>query len=212
MIPSTASQSPSACFSRDFDGSGSRWKEDCLDFRRRSGSLISIPTNFRSGRILRLSFSTTRSRLRPTGALFFIALHRTNFLITTSVDGHLKFWKKQAEGIEFVKHYRTHLSPIVHVAVDEEGKSLASLGEDVGGKTTGGEEVKGSVKVFEVENFGEYFAGDMPSQAYPGRLSGVLTCSFRGMTDMINIIKLPFSPRVCCWIHGRGDGRVRLAV
>lgn len=88
-------------------------------------------------------------------ALELAHAHRTNFLVTTSIDGHLKFWKKQAEGIEFVKHYRTHLSPIVHVAVDDEGKSLASLGEDIGGRTTGGEEVKGSVKVFDVENFGE---------------------------------------------------------
>lgn len=84
-----------------------------------------------------------------------LSARRTNFLLTTSLDGHLKFWKKQNEGIEFVKHYRTHLSPIVGVAVDEEGKNAASIGEDVGGKTVEGLEVKGSVKVFEVENFGE---------------------------------------------------------
>jgi hypothetical protein len=39
--------------------------------------------------------------------------------------------------------------------VDEEGKNAASIGEDAGGKTVEGLEVKGSVKVFEVENFGE---------------------------------------------------------
>jgi peptidylprolyl isomerase domain and WD repeat-containing protein 1 len=33
----------------------------------------------------------------------------TNYLITGSVDGHIKFWKKQPEGIEFVKHFRAHL-------------------------------------------------------------------------------------------------------
>lgn len=27
----------------------------------------------------------------------------TDFLITASVDGHVKFWKKREEGIEFVK-------------------------------------------------------------------------------------------------------------
>lgn len=43
------------------------------------------------------------------------------------------------------------------LAVDEEGKNAASIGEDVGGKTVEGLEVKGSVKVFEVENFGEFF-------------------------------------------------------
>jgi len=33
-----------------------------------------------------------------------------DFIITTSVDGHLKFWKKKEDkGIEFVKHFRCHL-------------------------------------------------------------------------------------------------------
>ena len=36
--------------------------------------------------------------------------HRTNFVITASCDGHVKFWKKlDEEGIEFVKHFRTHI-------------------------------------------------------------------------------------------------------
>ncbi|KDE08493.1 peptidylprolyl isomerase [Microbotryum lychnidis-dioicae p1A1 Lamole] len=112
-----------------------------------------------------------------------VVLTRTDFLITSSVDGHLKFWKKQAEGIEFVKHYRTHLSPIVAIAASDDGRSLASLGSDQGGKTVEGLEVKGSAKVFDVENF-----------------------------DMINILKLPFNPRICCWLHGRGDGRSLLAI
>jgi len=29
-----------------------------------------------------------------------------DFLITGSIDGHLKFWKKTPTGIEFAKHYR----------------------------------------------------------------------------------------------------------
>jgi peptidylprolyl isomerase domain and WD repeat-containing protein 1 len=33
-------------------------------------------------------------------------------VITGSVDGHLKFWKKQETGIEFVKHYRAHLGAV----------------------------------------------------------------------------------------------------
>jgi peptidylprolyl isomerase domain and WD repeat-containing protein 1 len=36
--------------------------------------------------------------------------HRsTGFIITTSVDGHVKFWKKKDVGIEFVKHFKAHL-------------------------------------------------------------------------------------------------------
>ena len=38
-----------------------------------------------------------------------IHLCRTEFLITASVDGHVKFWKKKEDGIEFVKHFRSHL-------------------------------------------------------------------------------------------------------
>ena len=31
---------------------------------------------------------------------------QTEFLITGSADGHIKFWKKQAQGVEFAKHYK----------------------------------------------------------------------------------------------------------
>ena len=67
---------------------------------------------------------------------------RTNFLITTSIDGHLKLWKKQETGIEFVKHFRAHASPIVGVSVSADGQLFASISED------------GSAKVFDVVNFG----------------------------------------------------------
>lgn len=36
----------------------------------------------------------------------------SDFIITGSADGHLKFWKKQEGGIEFVKHYRAHLGSV----------------------------------------------------------------------------------------------------
>jgi len=36
----------------------------------------------------------------------------TDFVITGSIDGHIKFWKKQETGIEFVKHYRGHLGAV----------------------------------------------------------------------------------------------------
>lgn len=41
--------------------------------------------------------------------LFFFSNCRTDFIITASHDGHVKFWKKIEEGIEFVKHFRSHL-------------------------------------------------------------------------------------------------------
>ena len=29
--------------------------------------------------------------------------------MTASSDGHVKFWKKKEQGVEFVKHFRAHL-------------------------------------------------------------------------------------------------------
>lgn len=65
-------------------------------------------------------------------------------MITTSIDGHLKFWKKQEQGIEFVKHYRAHLAPIVAISASADGQLFASIAED------------GSAKVFDVGNFGNF--------------------------------------------------------
>lgn len=69
--------------------------------------------------------------------------YRTEFIITTSIDGHLKFWKKQDIGIEFVKHYRAHLAQVVGVSASVDGQLFASVAED------------GSAKVFDVINFGK---------------------------------------------------------
>ncbi|KAJ3570103.1 hypothetical protein NP233_g4631 [Leucocoprinus birnbaumii] len=101
----------------------------------------------------------------------FSVMTKTDFLITTSVDGHLKLWKKQETGIEFVKHYRAHLTPITGVSASADGQLLATISED---KTA---------KVFDVVNF-----------------------------DMINIIKLDFTPHACCWVHRKGLAQGLLAV
>jgi hypothetical protein len=37
---------------------------------------------------------------------FLLIFFKTDFVITASAD---KFWKKGDDGIEFVKHFRTHL-------------------------------------------------------------------------------------------------------
>ena len=48
--------------------------------------------------------------------IFYI--FRNGFLVTASCDGHVKFWKKSNEkGIEFVKHFRSHLGKCVLSAV-----------------------------------------------------------------------------------------------
>lgn len=83
------------------------------------------------------------NRISTFTDLPLVSLRRTNFLITTSLDGHVKLWKKQEDSIEFVKHYRASLSPIVGVSVDSEGKVFATVSE------------KGEGRVFDVVNFGE---------------------------------------------------------
>ncbi|TFK24943.1 peptidyl-prolyl cis-trans isomerase [Coprinopsis marcescibilis] len=103
--------------------------------------------------------------------LNFAIMTKTDFLITTSVDGHIKLWKKQENGIEFVKHYRAHLTPVVAVSASADGQFFATVSEDQ------------TAKVFDVVNF-----------------------------DMINIIKLGYTPLACCWVHKGGRSQGILAI
>lgn len=66
----------------------------------------------------------------------------TDFLITSSVDGVVKFWKKVAFGIESVKEFRAHTGEIKSVSVSQDGRSFATVGVD---KT---------VKIFDIITFG----------------------------------------------------------
>lgn len=66
----------------------------------------------------------------------------TDFLITSSVDGVVKFWKKVAVGIEAVKEFRAHIGEIKSVSVSQDGRSFATAGID---KT---------IKIFDIVTFG----------------------------------------------------------
>ena len=46
-----------------------------------------------------------------------VSVSGADFFISGSADGHLKFWKKRPIGIEFAKHFRSHLGPIEGLAV-----------------------------------------------------------------------------------------------
>jgi len=65
----------------------------------------------------------------------------TDFVITASQDGHIKFWKKMEVGVEFVKHFRAHMGAINGAAFNATGSLLATCGDDK------------AVKVFDVINF-----------------------------------------------------------
>ncbi|CAJ2513402.1 Uu.00g015210.m01.CDS01 [Anthostomella pinea] len=65
----------------------------------------------------------------------------TDFVITSSVDGVVKFWKKAAQGIEFVKEFKAHQGEIRSVSASHDGRSFATAGVD---KT---------IKIFDVVTF-----------------------------------------------------------
>lgn len=67
----------------------------------------------------------------------------TDFLITSSIDGVVKLWKKVAVGIEAVKEFKAHAGEIRSVSVSQDGRSFATAGAD---KT---------IKIFDVVNFGK---------------------------------------------------------
>ena len=110
--------------------------------------------------------------------------------MTASIDGHVKLWKKQEQGIEFVKHYRAHLSTIVGISASSDGQLFASVAED------------GSAKVFNILDYGMHHS----------RHCALATHRMCSSIDMINMIKLGFTPLACCWVHKPGTAREVLAV
>jgi peptidylprolyl isomerase domain and WD repeat-containing protein 1 len=68
--------------------------------------------------------------------------HSTDFLITSSVDGVVKFWKKTSGGIEFVKEFKAHNGEVTSTSASADGRSFASAGTD------------NTVKIFDVITFG----------------------------------------------------------
>jgi peptidylprolyl isomerase domain and WD repeat-containing protein 1 len=65
----------------------------------------------------------------------------TDFLITSSVDGYVKFWKKTSGAIEFVKEFKAHEGEIKSATVSSDGRSYATAGAD------------NSIKIFDVATF-----------------------------------------------------------
>ncbi|QSZ35218.1 hypothetical protein DSL72_008086 [Monilinia vaccinii-corymbosi] len=83
----------------------------------------------------------SKSLMHKEQVAFVTMTPLTDFLITSSVDGVVKFWKKVGDGIEFVKEFRTHVGEIKSVSISADGRSFATAGAD---KT---------IKIFDVITF-----------------------------------------------------------
>ncbi|ODA79614.1 hypothetical protein RJ55_05208 [Drechmeria coniospora] len=83
----------------------------------------------------------SRSLMHKEQLLFVTWTPLTDFLITSSVDGVVKFWKKLGQGIEFVKQFQAHDGEIRSVSVSNDGRSFATAGADA------------TVKIFDVVTF-----------------------------------------------------------
>ncbi|CAM6084521.1 unnamed protein product [Calypogeia fissa] len=59
-----------------------------------------------------------------------VAVSSAEFFITGSCDGHIKFWKKKGVGVEFVKHFRSHLGPIENLSVSADGLLCCTTSSD----------------------------------------------------------------------------------
>ncbi|KAG6586951.1 Peptidylprolyl isomerase domain and WD repeat-containing protein 1 [Phytophthora cinnamomi] len=71
-----------------------------------------------------------RSFMHRAAVSHVLVAPETQFVVTASVDGHVKFWKKMARGIEFVKHYKAHLKEVTGLAVSADGLRLCSASAD----------------------------------------------------------------------------------
>ncbi|KAG5983159.1 hypothetical protein E4U55_000641 [Claviceps digitariae] len=83
----------------------------------------------------------SRSLMHKDQILFVTWTPLTEFLITASVDGVVKFWKKVDQGIEFVKEFKAHSGEIKSVSVSIDGRSYATAGIDE------------TIKIFDVITF-----------------------------------------------------------
>jgi peptidylprolyl isomerase domain and WD repeat-containing protein 1 len=72
-----------------------------------------------------------------------VAPSPVDFVITTSIDGVVKFWKKTATGIEFAKEYRAHNGRIQSSTISADYATFA---------TAGAEDDK-TIKLFDVVTF-----------------------------------------------------------
>lgn len=83
----------------------------------------------------------SKSLMHKDQLSFVTVTPTTDFLITSSIDGVVKFWKKTVVGIESVKEFKAHNGEIRNVNVSHDGRSFATAGADR------------TIKIFDVVTF-----------------------------------------------------------
>ncbi|KAJ5731902.1 Peptidyl-prolyl cis-trans isomerase cyp15 [Penicillium malachiteum] len=117
----------------------------------------------------------------------------TDFVITSSVDGFVKFWKKMAEGIEFVKEFRAHPGEITSTSVSADGRSFATAGLD---KT---------VKIFDVITFDQ---SSSTIQVFDGRGENPLPLHTVRSVHRSPVVSLAFNNAYDCVVSADESGMV----
>ena len=59
-----------------------------------------------------------------------LASSKQNLIITSSVDGHIKFWKKVFALVEFIKNFKAHTGLVTAIAFNKNHDLLVSIGID----------------------------------------------------------------------------------
>ena len=129
--------------------------------------------------------------------LSHVLVTKTDFVVTASVDGVVKLWKKRSPDLEFVKTFKAHLEPLTGLACSASGQLLASVSSD------------GYVKVFDVEAFDMIHMAQLPFKpaavCFVGdRVAPGLAIAEEG-TGVVHLMKVgaaePFASKK---LHGAG--------
>ncbi|CDJ41439.1 peptidylprolyl isomerase [Eimeria tenella] len=74
----------------------------------------------------------SKSFMHREQIIFVVASSAHHFILSGSVDGHVKFWIQKEGGIEFVKHFRAHIGELHCLCISREdgGDHAASVGAD----------------------------------------------------------------------------------
>ncbi|CAI5996884.1 unnamed protein product [Closterium sp. NIES-64] len=132
-----------------------------------------------------------------------VAVSDADFFITGSRDGHLKFWKKKAVGVEFAKHFRAHLGPVEGLAVSADDTLCSTISSQ-----------DKAAKIFDAAAFDMISMLKLPftpsltisSQDKAAKIFDVATF------DMISMLKLPFEPSAVCFLFKPDNAIAKLAI